>query len=249
MTGVQTCALPICLRTQSPATVSAQLLQHPQADGSAIFKEEWFELWPDGRPLPPFAYIVQSWDTAYTEKTANDPTACTTWGVFNDKGVFAVILLDAWDEHMDFPDMRERAIKESQYRYGSNEKRIDVILIEEKGSGISLIQELRLARLPIITYNPGKASKEQRAHAVSPLVQAGLVYVPESETRKGKPKTWAMPFIQQVTTFPYAKNDDYVDTFTQALKLIRDQDFLTLESAPEEEELTDDEPADNPYAA
>ena len=69
---------------------------------SGIVKRDWFKLWPafraDGspNPLPKFEYIVQSYDCATSEKTHNDPTACTVWGVFrpNDDKAMSVMLID-----------------------------------------------------------------------------------------------------------------------------------------------------------
>ena len=49
---------------------------------SGIVKRDMFRLWPAHKPFPKFEYIIQSYDCAYTEKTINDPTAATTWGVF-----------------------------------------------------------------------------------------------------------------------------------------------------------------------
>ena len=46
---------------------------------SGIVKREMFKLWPDGKPFPKFEYIVQSYYCATSEKTQNDPTACTSW--------------------------------------------------------------------------------------------------------------------------------------------------------------------------
>jgi phage terminase large subunit-like protein len=63
---------------------------------AGIIKRTWFKLWPNDRPLPRFQYIVQSYDCATSDKTKNDPTACTVWGVFkpNDDKPMSVMLID-----------------------------------------------------------------------------------------------------------------------------------------------------------
>jgi len=71
---------------------------------SGIIKRKQFRLWPANKPTPTLEYVIASYDPATSEKTMNDPTACTIWGVFEqtDAGT-AVILLDAWDEHSVLP--------------------------------------------------------------------------------------------------------------------------------------------------
>lgn len=250
-------------RNQSVSTLSSQYLQNPIVDENVIFHAASFKLWPSDLSFPEFKYIVQSYDTGFTEKTDSDSSACTTWGVFypddefetsreegNNK--FCVMLIDAWDAKISFPKLRKKAIDEYQMLYGQNDKAVDVVLIEDKGSGISLRQELVKAGVPVIPYNPGKADKRQRAHAVSHYVSAGMVYLPESPQYIGKPRSWAGEFMKQVTSFPFGGgHDDYVDTFTQALKLLSDQTWLKLDDAAPEimEDDVYDEPAmgENPY--
>ena len=200
----------------------------PEEQG--IIKRSQFKLWPHGKGIPKFQSVIQSYDTAYTEKTQNDPTACTVWGVFHDEKKHAVMLLDAWCEHIAYPNLRQRIKKEfSATTYGANEQKADIVLIEEKGSGISLVQELRGTGIPVTPYNPGRADKVQRLHTVSNLVYNDMVYIPESKQRKGEFVTWADEFVSQVCSFPLVEHDDYVDTFSQALSLFRDQKWLTVD--------------------
>lgn len=211
---------------------------------SGIIKRSWLKIWPRETPLPKLHLIIQSYDTAYTEKTENDPTACTVWGVIEEPtnpGVFSALLLDAWCDHMTYPDLRDKVKAEWKSEYGDKQVRADMLLIEEKGSGISLIQDLRLAKIPVQPYNPGRADKVQRLHAVSHLASNGRVYVLESAKNAGKPVSWAVDFIAQLCSFPLVEHDDYVDTFTQALQLLRDQCWLSVD-------LEEDEPYEVDYA-
>jgi len=150
--------------------------------------------------------------------------------VFHDEKKHAVMLLDAWCEHIAYPNLRQRIKKEfSATTYGANEQKADIVLIEEKGSGISLVQELRGTGIPVTPYNPGRADKVQRLHTVSNLVYNDMVYIPESKQRKNEFVTWADEFVSQVCSFPLVEHDDYVDTFSQALSLFRDQKWLTVD--------------------
>lgn len=223
-----------------------------------IIKRNWFKLWPAGKALPHFVYIVQSYDTAFTEKTHNDPTACTTWGVFEDHdGVFALLNLDAWQDYLKYPDLREKVTKEFNSTYGGDAndpynpgQKADIVLIEDKGSGITLIQDLNRTNVPVRAYNPGKMDKVQRLHAVSHLVANGRIYVLESVKNPGEPVSWLNDFLDEVCIFPLSLHDDYTDTFSQMLALLRDQNWLTIDPEEKEEEHSDDKKKKtNPYGA
>lgn len=200
-----------------------------------IYKRSWLKLWPAKKPIPAFELVVLSYDTGYTEKTQNDPTACTAWGLFptaEGSGGYGALLCDAWSETLAYPDLRSRVIASYETRYGPSERRPDIVLIEEKGSGISLIQDLRRAGLPVRTYNPGRADKIQRAHSTSHLVMNGCLWMPESANpnRKGQVRDWCEPLIEQMVFFPNVEHDDYVDTLSQFLALMRDNLYMTAQT-------------------
>lgn len=231
---------------------AGQLQQRPAPEGGGILKEKYFKIWPADKPLPEFMFLLQSWDTAYSEdKTVNDPSACTTYGVFRHEGTNCVMLIDALSEHMEYPVLKRKVISEYRAAYGPYNQRVDTLLIEKKASGQSIIQDLRVSNIPVVPYNPGRASKQQRAHTVAPLHEAGIIYIPESKSQPGSFANWALPFVQEVSTFPAAAHDDYTDTYTQALVLLRDQNWISIPGIEdeEEEEYADDvKPTRNPYA-
>lgn len=208
---------------------------------SAIIKRSWFKMWEANKKLPYFHHIIQSYDTAFTDKTANDKTACTTWGIFKETpmGRFKIMLLDAWHDWLKYPDLREKATNEFDATYGESEKKADIVLIEAKGSGISLYQDLGRINVPAIAYNPGKEDKVLRTHSISHLIKGGLVYVLESDKRPGHVRSWAAPFLDEVCSFVQPGpevEDDYVDTLTQVLRYAKDQGFLTIDDLIEEDE-------------
>lgn len=215
---------------------SGQLQQDPVPRTGGILKTSHFQLWPAARPLPLFEFVLQSYDCAYTEKTSGDPTACSAWGCFAHEGKRGVMLLDAWDERLGYPDLRTRVIDDWQARYGADAegdsptkgRRPDVVLVEAKASGQSLLQDLRLAKVPALGYNPGNSDKVSRAHQAAPTLELDMIWIPESSSSNGTAASWAQAFIKQVTKFPVAPHDDYVDTFTQAIIYLRDTDWLDL---------------------
>lgn len=225
---------------------------------SGIVKREWFRLWPSDRPLPKFEYVVQSYDCATSDKTHNDPTACTVWGVFkpNDDKPMSVMLIDCWSEYLQYPDLRPRVIEEYGSIYGDDNewghgKKVDMVLIEDKSAGISLVQDLQRAGLPVRSYNPGRADKTMRLNIISPIIAKGRVYLPESEKKEGCARSWCEPLINQLCSFPEVRHDDLVDSTSQALRILRDIGFLTIDYVADNSDLYVDETKPrrvNPYA-
>jgi predicted phage terminase large subunit-like protein len=225
---------------------------------SGIVKRDWFRLWDSSKPLPQFQYVLQSYDCATSEKTHNDPTACTVWGVFkpNDDKPMSVMLIDCWTEYLQYPELRPRVIEEATSIYGDpdefgNGKKVDLILIEDKSAGISLIQDLQRTGLNVRSYNPGKADKMMRLNIISPIIAKGRVYLPESTKKAGCARDWCEPLINQICSFPEVRHDDLVDSTSQALRILRDIGFLTIDYVPDNSDLYVDETRPkrvNPYA-
>ena len=238
---------------------SGQLQQDPTPAEGGILKTKHIKLWPADKKLPQFEYVLQSYDCAFTESTTGDPTACTVWAVFTFNSTRQVMLLDAWDEHLGYPQMRKRVIEDWSAEYGgsgigSGQQTRPIkptnILVEAKASGQSLLQDLRLARIPALAYNPGNADKVSRAHQSAPTLEAGLIWVPESAKNPGQPVGWASEFMKQVAKFPLAAHDDYVDTMTQAIIYLKNGRWFELPAAKDRDEpRRKREEVVNPYAA
>jgi predicted phage terminase large subunit-like protein len=223
-------------------------------DGKVVGRD-MFKLWPANKAFPKFEFIIQSYDCAFSEKTYNDPTAMTTWGVFKPMdGPMSVLLIDCWAEHLDFPRLKPKVLEEWRVSYGEgkNAKRPDLILVEDKAAGISLIQELRHAHLPVIPWNPGKADKMQRLQITASIFATGRVWLPESGVRKGYVKDWCEGFLSQLCSFPDSSHDDYVDSATQAIRYLKDAGWLDINPEPrydDDEDYYDAVPKRvNPYA-
>lgn len=244
-------------KTLGDYAYAGQMQQRPAPAGGGILKIDHFQLWPNDKDLPSIDYVIQSVDPAYTKETHNDPSAFQAWGVFTHEGKRGALLLDCWADHLAFPELRRKLIEEWHSVYGKTTsrkgKKADVLLIEAKASGISLIQDLRSANLPAVPYNPGNADKINRAHQVSPILELDCLYVMESGKEPGKPVTWARAFIREIEQFPNAEHDDQVDTFTQCMIRLRDEGhfelaFAELDDVEEFDYHADKKRKINPYA-
>ena len=205
-----------------------------------IFKRSWLKIWPHDKPLPKFDLVVQSWDTAFSEKSSADYTAFAAFGLWRPiegSKMYHAIMIDCWQEQIAYPDMRVKAMKEYQTKYGEGDKSVDMVIIEKKASGQSLIQDLRRSGVNVKEFEPGQSDKVQRAHLVSHLVHDGYLWMPESRRRdrKGQPCDWANELVEQMVYFPNSKNDDYVDTVVQFLTVMAKMDYVKSVGLPEKQ--------------
>ena len=246
----------------------------PEEQG--IVRRSHFRLWPHDKPLPQFDLVIMSLDTAFTEATVDkrsgdpDPTACTVWGVFHHEKRNNVMLLDCWDAHLGMPDLLRRVKREMRISYGddgdtalikpmfgsskpmTSGRKPDILLIEDKGSGISLRQMLEREGLEAYAYNPGRADKLTRLHIVSPIFARRMIWLPESAKHPGQPRNWIDPLLHQLCSYTgpnSIKHDDYVDSTTQALRLMMDKRLLDAVQAKKDETGPPPKALSNPYAA
>ncbi|MDE2057137.1 MAG: phage terminase large subunit [Betaproteobacteria bacterium] len=208
------------LREELPVSKwMAQYMQQPTSDVSAIIKREWWQIWEHENP-PYCEYLIQSWDTAFLKTQRSDYSACTTWGVFyqpDDTGVMQanIILLNAFKERMEFPELKRKAY--SEYMYWNP----DCLIIEAKASGAPLMFELRAMGIPVEDYTPTKGNdKIMRLNSVSDIFASGRVWVPETR--------WAEELVEEVASFPSGEHDDLVDSMSQALIRFRKGGFIQL---------------------
>ena len=201
---------------------AGQLQQRPMPKGGGILRAEWWVPW-ESDVLPDIEYVIQSWDTAFSVKEKSSYSARTTWGVFRRSGQINAIVLEMWYDRVTYPELR-RIAQESYHEYEP-----DAVLIEKKASGQSLLQDLRMAGIPVIEYSPDR-DKEARAHASSALLEDGRIWFPST-------KKWASDLIDICAAFPAGDNDDIVDTCTQAWLRLRKGWFVT-----HSQDYEDDEP-------
>ena len=174
-----------------------------------IFKYEYFTKTFSANNPPYFKYKVQCWDTAFKKTKGSDRSACTTWGVTDNN----VYLLHAWTKKVEFPELK--AIARQLYgQYMPN-----VVYVEDKASGQSLIQELRRPsdeQSGFIPIRPVSSDSDKiaRAYAVTPLFESGIIKVPY------EPNEWLFKYVEEMCSFPKGKYDDYVDSTSHALNRI-----------------------------
>ncbi len=174
---------------------------NPTVDKGQIIKRDWWQYY---RESPAFSRIIHSWDTAFKDKSQNDYSVCTIWGETRT----GYYLISVWRDKVEFPELKRVAV--ALYE----RDRPHVVLVEDKASGQSLIQELqRNTNIPVLPVKVDN-DKVARAYASTPIIEAGKVYLPESAP-------WLYDYIEELSAFPHAPHDDQVDSTTQALAWMR----------------------------
>lgn len=221
--------LEALLRTKSSMPTfqwNAQYQQQPTAEEASIVKREWWRIWADDDP-PECEYIIMSLDAAAEKHNRADYTSLTTWGVFfnEEEEMHNLILLNAIKERMEFPELKELAVRE----YHDWEP--DAFIVEKKSSGSALYQEMRRMDLPVQEYTPhrGSGDKMARLNSVADIIRSELCWVP--------PKRWAEELVEEIAGFPFMSNDDQVDSTVMALLRFRQGGFIRLPT-----DVWDDEP-------
>lgn len=204
-------------------------LQSPVGDDGNVFNKDDFQDWDDDDP-PECDEIIQTLDTAFSTKATADYSVIQTWGIFHvpliDEQGYEyqepnAILLNQERGRWTYPELRRQAAE--QYR----KFKPDRIIVEQKASGQSLIQDLRLNKLPVLPFQPDR-DKVSRAHAVTGMIERGRVWLPLK-------KKYAAELLQEALEFPKGAHDDSVDAMVMALLYLRRRYELAQENVSKPE--------------
>ena len=216
-------------RDKGPYAWAGQYQQSPSPRGGSILKEDYWQLFEEDK-YPGFDFIVASLDSAYTAKEENDPSALTIWGLFRDVNDNPkVMLIWAWQGRLEFHELIQLVTDVCTVDQRPKEHPrfpVDKLLIESKASGLSIGQEMyRLygmsGRFGIELIDPKRyGDKVARVQSIQHLFSSGMVFAPN--------RAFADMVIRQCSVFPKGSNDDLVDSTSQALRWLRDGNFMPI---------------------
>lgn len=175
-------------------------------ESSGIIKNNWWKYYENENDIYRQQVFkkVQSWDTAFKKNQENDYSVCTTW-VYTNAGFY---LIDVWRGRVEFPELKRKVVDLAKLHS------VNEILIEDKASGQSLIQELQRNTILPIKAIKVEADKIARVHSVTPLIEAAKVYLP-------KDAHWLKGFLDEMEEFPNGEFDDTVDSVSQFLNAMK----------------------------
>lgn len=177
--------------------------QRPTPDGGAVFRKEWLRFWRPTDLPKKFARMLISWDMTFKDKDDSDFVVGQVWGQSGADCYLLDQVRGRWGFTATSQAFRDLADKWPQ----AMEK-----LIEDKANGPAVIDALKHKVPGLIPIEPD-GSKTARAHAVTPLFEAGNVYLPDPQMAE-----WVKGFVSELLQFPAGANDDQVDAATQALR-------------------------------
>ena len=239
-------------RSQGSRNWNALFQQKPRPDEGAILKKKFWRKWR-GKEPPKCQFVMSVYDTAFEEGEEDDYSARTTLGIFwhedrpsdlekgaadrkpgarGVRGRWCAILLERWKERAAFPELRREAKKHFELYQP------DVVMVEKKASGHSLIQELRRHGIPVRALKADK-SKLARAHAGAVVLEQHCVWYVD--------RKWAEEVIDECARATFKKGDpgnDIPDTVVHALIYLRRTYHLQLADEEDEDDAMERENED-----
>jgi len=183
---------------------SGQYEQLPSPDGGNIIKKEWFQyIQPaDFARIRTSEPIVFFGDTAFTDKSGNDPSGFIGTCAIGPN----LYITSAKKVNLKFPDLIRFLpghLTANGYARGS------ALRIEPKANGLSVIDQLKESTDLNVTRTPSpKESKETRLNAASPYIECGRVFLVAG--------SWGEDFTDEICGFPAKAHDEYVDLICYA---------------------------------
>ena len=206
-----------------PYGVAGQLQQRPAPAEGGILKTGWWgyfdqdwlaSVWR-GEPL---VKLLTFWDTALKDKTSNDYCVGVVWAAAGANRY----MLRRTRGRMGLPDTIAAVEDLASWTARSFPGIPHEIKVENAANGPEVVQALRSKMPGISTWNADR-DKVSRAHAVTPILAAGQVFVPGRGLPDGTgpdpsiTPAWVLEIVAECAAFPNGANDDQVDAVTGGL--------------------------------
>lgn len=176
--------------------------QRPAPPGGSVFKSDW---WNTMAPPATFDRVVTSWDLTFGSETG-DYVVGQVWGQVKADLWLLDQVRGRWTFNEQIKQIQALAVRWPD---------ATAHLIEKAAAGGPAIETLNRDVAGLIPIPTNRGSKEIRAIAVAPMVEAGNVHLPAEAS-------WLDEFHSELAGFPKsAPHDDQVDALSQALDWLR----------------------------
>ena len=186
-------------RTAGSRTWNALYQGRPSPAEGGAFRREWWRRWTQP---PQLHRVIQSWDMAFKGTDKSDFVVGQVWATDGADSY----LLDQVRGRWTFTETVAQ-VRQLRDRWPMT----SATLVEDKANGTAVIDSLNRSIPGLVPVQP-QGGKETRAAAVSPLVEAGNVWLPPDGTCP-----WVGALIEEAAAFPQGSHDDQVDALSQAL--------------------------------
>jgi predicted phage terminase large subunit-like protein len=201
-------------------TFASQHQQDPQPAGGSLFKADWFVML-DFEPNIIQTFITA--DTAETDKSYNDATVFSFWGIYEINtmgrltGEYGIHWLDCAELRIEPKDLKDSFL---DFWQDCSRHKIAPLLaaIEKKSTGVTLIstlQELRGIQIRNIERNRSSGSKTTRFLEIQQYVASKRI----SFTKGSRHAENCINHMSKITANDSHRHDDIADTLADAIKI------------------------------
>lgn len=211
----------LLMQEKQPYVFASQYQQDPIPSGGGLFRKEWFPL-VDITPKIISTFITA--DTAETDKSYNDATVFSFWGLYNItfnsvpiEGLYGLHWIDCKELRIEPKDLEEEFMDfwGSCMRHPVKPK---FAAIEKKSTGVTLISVLKkIQGLRVLSVERSGTinSKTNRFLEMQQYVASKQVSLPTS----GKHTTMCIDHMTKITANNTHRWDDIADTCYDAIKI------------------------------
>lgn len=210
----------LALQEKSPYVFSSQYQQDPLPAGGSLFKPDWFAILDKE---PPLLSTFITADTAETDKSWNDATVFSFWGLYEIEimgrktGELGLHWLDCLELRIEPKDLKEAFLD----FYGNctlHEKPPLMAAIEKKSTGVTLVsvlKELRGVQIREIQRTKASGSKAQRFLEIQPYIASKRISFTDGARHTDK----CIEHMCKLTANDSHRFDDVGDTIADAIKI------------------------------
>ena len=209
------------MKETNPYVFSAQYQQEPIPAGGGLYKKDWF--YPLLDDIPDIMHTFITCDTAETDKTYNDATVFSFWGIYKQKigdiqtDQLALHWLDCVELRIEPKDLQNELMS-----FYADCMRFHVkpsaIAIEKKSTGVTLASNLQtIPGLKIIEIQRTRAggSKSTRFIEMQPYIASKRI----SLHKNANHNSICIDHMCKITANDTHRHDDIADTCYDAVKL------------------------------
>jgi len=190
-------------RSMGSLEFAAQYQQEPVAAGGNLIKWKWFACYDRLPDREINDTIILSWDAALSARELSSYSVCVILQVRGE----TVFVLDVFRQRLEYPDLKRKVME--LHRRWRNYTNKYALLIENKGSGTPLIQDLKRDNIHVIAIEP-KDDKLMRMNAQTARIEAGSISLPQRAE-------WLDEFRKELLAFPASRHNDQIDALSQGL--------------------------------
>jgi predicted phage terminase large subunit-like protein len=200
---------------------AAQYDQDPHKKGGSVFQTEWWQYYG---VLPEYEYKAIFCDTALKDGQHNDFTVFQCWAKYRGR----IYLVDQYRARIKATDLKRKLIEFWNKHKGTIRQPNRGCYIEDKASGIQLIQDIQAqGGIPVVAI-PRNKSKVERANDLSNWIKSELLYLPETVD-------WLYDYKKEFERFTPLMTHAHDDQIDATLDAIEQMLILGAEYKPEKE--------------